>query len=100
MSDATQLPRTRLDSDPNAPPKPSGLDSYQAAHKEWFTAMYSAGIAKLQKQFVTAAEYLTHPDRNVSYNALPQEVKTQVELLVKDKEEAAKTLCGGSFAYP
>jgi hypothetical protein len=62
--------------------------------------MYSAGIAKLQKQFVTAAEYLTHPDRNATYAALPQEVKDQVEALVNNKEEAAKTLCGGSFAYP
>ena len=99
-TNAEQLLRTTLDQD-SAAPKPGDLTSYQAAHKDWFTTMYSAGIKKLQEQYVDAATYLTHPDRATEYAALPLEIRTAINpLTVGDEMAAAKNLCGGAFVYP
>jgi hypothetical protein len=78
-------------------PKPGGT-TYQAAHKTWFTDMFAKGIAKLQQQFVDAAEYLTRMD---DYDDLPDEIRTVVDLLAGDDGlEAAKDLCEGVLEYP
>ncbi|GAB1320981.1 hypothetical protein MFIFM68171_11191 [Madurella fahalii] len=94
----TVLKRLDEDNDANLPPKPSTLTSYQAAHKEWFIAMYGEGIKKMQGQILSAAEYLfDHGD----FKTLPQEIQDAVKPLTENnKEEKVKEWCKDNIVYP
>jgi hypothetical protein len=76
-------------------PNPDGLASYQAEHKAWFTDLWANGIAKLQKQLVDAAKFLSDPANAVDYGALlPQEIKTKVDALAGANGTAAAQAAG------
>lgn len=64
--------------------------------------MYQESVAKLQKQYITAAKFPTDPSRATQYAALPQAVRDQVDKLADPAtgEAESKTLSGGSFTWP